>query len=73
MPVLGFGAEAEVVPGLYLGPIFRWYIVSASKACSDQSATYTGTSYSNSECTQDFSNLSVPDIVFVGAGATFRP
>jgi hypothetical protein len=72
MPVLGFGVEAEVVPGLSLGPIFRWYIVSANKACSDQSQTFGGATSTNSDCTQDFANFSIPDIVFVGAGATFR-
>ncbi len=73
MPVLGFGAEAEVVSGLAVGPIFRWYIVSAKEACSDQSASFGGTTSSNSDCTKDFGNFSVPDIVFVGVGATFRP
>lgn len=72
-PVLGFGAEYEVVPGLSLGPELRWYVTNASEACTEES--YTGFGFpgmSTKQCTKDFSEVTVPDVVFIGIGATYR-
>jgi hypothetical protein len=76
MPVVAFGAEVEVARGLYLGPHVRWYITSADKACSKVRSEYTdpdfSDTYSNKRCTTDFGEVTVPDILFLGIGATYR-
>ncbi|HVU00948.1 MAG TPA: outer membrane beta-barrel protein [Polyangiaceae bacterium] len=69
MPVLGFGAEYELVPGFYVGPEARWYVLSASKACQKETPDFFGT---GERCTSEFSKVTVPDILFLGVGATYR-
>lgn len=71
-PVLGFGAEVEVGSGFFLGPEVRWTLLSAEEAC-DKVDVSGGYSESRPEdCTKSFSDVTVPDIVFMGVGATFR-
>lgn len=72
MPVLGFGVEAKISGELSLGPMLRWYLVSAKEACSDVSESQGGTQVSAEDCVQDFSDVNLPDILFVGAGLTYR-
>jgi hypothetical protein len=75
MPVLGFGADIALIEGLSIGPQLRWYITNASRACSDQTVSFPagfGGPTSNKRCTESFGNLTVPDILFVGAGLTYR-
>lgn len=82
MPVLAFGAEVEVVRGLGLGPQVRWYITNVDSACKTQTVSTvvfdpnTGTPISQDQsatkCADNTSSLTVPDIVFLGLGLTYR-
>jgi hypothetical protein len=83
MPVLAFGAEVEVVRGLGLGPHVRWYITSVSSACKTQNEStvigldpITGAPVTREQtvtnCVENTSGLSVPDILFLGLGLTYR-
>ncbi|MBM4361257.1 MAG: hypothetical protein FJ104_01160 [Deltaproteobacteria bacterium] len=75
MPVLGFGAEVEVVSGLSVGPQLRWYLTSADEVCTEESVRYdggaNGDGYKDKACS-NVGNATIPDFVFVGVGATYR-
>jgi hypothetical protein len=82
MPVLAFGAEFEVAKGLGLGPHFRWYVVNVESACLEGTRQITifdpvtgqpqTQTVSSSSCASSVSDVSVPDIVFLGVGLTYR-
>jgi hypothetical protein len=83
MPVISFGAEFEVAHGLGIGPQMRWYIVSVDSACltdTRQEPSFdpnTGlpgpsTQVTSTDCANNISTLTVPDILFVGVGLTYR-
>jgi hypothetical protein len=76
MPVLGFGAEVRLIDGLAVGPQFRWYVTSAKEACDTPQITGGGQGdpnfVSGKTCTQSFGSVTVPDIVFLGVGVSYR-
>lgn len=67
-PVLGFGAEVELGSGFFVGPELRWYALNADKACDRVSDP----TFSSKRCTTDFGAVTVPDVVFIGVGVTYR-
>lgn len=76
MPVLAFGAEFEVTRGLAIGPTMRWYVTNVSTACDDTTATLSDPSLgtataTNTTCAQQISDVTVPDILFVGVGLAY--
>lgn len=80
MPVLSLGAEIEVARGLGLGPQLRWYITNVEYACDSTNETLTDSTIgpattqniSDTRCGNVVSDTTVPDIVFLGAGLTYR-
>jgi hypothetical protein len=83
MPVLAFGAEIEVTRGLGIGPQARWYIVNVDSACMDSTEpnvtfdpntgqTITNGTRTRTNCASNLSDITVPDILFVGVGLTYR-
>lgn len=61
MPVLAFGADAQLGSGFRLGPQVRWYLTSVDQACIDD------------DCTSDTSNEIAPDIVYFGLALSYAP
>jgi hypothetical protein len=82
MPVLAFGAEFEVTKGLAMGPQARWYFVSVDSACNSMSGPVVAPTDPNSppitgpvttrRCAERLSDATVPDILFLGFGLTYR-
>jgi len=82
VPVIAFGAEVEVVKGLGLGPHVRWYITNVDSACKTRSETTqvgfdpfgnpVTRDVTSTSCAENTSSLTVPDIVFLGLGLTYR-
>jgi hypothetical protein len=83
MPVLAFGAEVELIRGLSFGPHVRWYITSVSSACKSQNQPNvtgfdpnTGLPLTQdrtvTNCADSTTSLTVPDVLFVGLGLTYR-
>jgi hypothetical protein len=80
MPVLAFGAEIEVTKGLGIGPTARWYIVNVESACDNASNVTTGFDPNTGQpitgtrttCAAGLSDVTVPDILFLGFGLTYR-
>lgn len=80
MPVLSLGAEIEVTRGLGIGPQLRWYMTNVENFCDSTEGTVTNAGFgspgtqsiSDTRCSNQVSDVTVPDIVFLGAGLTYR-
>jgi hypothetical protein len=80
MFVLAFGAELELTRGLGLGPQMRWYVTNVDSACQNSTVSTPGdpsfgqpaSTTSSSRCAERISDATVPDIVFLGVGLTYR-
>ncbi len=71
MPIVAFGIEARVAKGLRVGPWLRWYFTSVDEVCVVQEE---GTDL-NRDCdsSPDTNDSVVPDMAFLGVGATWSP
>ena len=80
MIVLAFGAELELTRGLGLGPQMRWYVTNVDTACENTTTTFPAdptfgqqsVTQSSSRCADRVSDATVPDIIFLGVGLTYR-
>jgi hypothetical protein len=77
MPVIAFGAEVEVTRGLGIGPVLRWYVTNVDSACDTATATISSPTIgpqtnSRTQCASRIPDVTVPDILFLGVGLTYR-